>query len=211
MMKYTVAMLVIFAVLVFLKYCEGTPFRSWKAVLLTGVPLGLPDRLLQQPCVPAKAAPPVPQAQKASAYRAEMERAWRRIAGVDGVQIVGTTVHINLAESKPLPAVKNFAREVAGSASYFLRTNIQPIGVKVRISVSGKKRYEMDYLPGKGVVGEQEFCNPAPPSGRCGPIISRPGNASSAAPHQRASRRRISFAASIIARTGSPARQTDTG
>ena len=122
MIKYAVAMLVTVAVLVFLKFCEGTPFRSWKAVFLTGIPLGLLAGYYFNHAFRPK-PPPAPQAQKASAYRAEMERAWRRIAGVDDVQIVGTTVQISFAGYKPLPAVKDFAREVAGNASYFLRTN----------------------------------------------------------------------------------------
>jgi hypothetical protein len=86
-----------------------------------------------------------------------MERAWRRIAGVDGVNIVGTTVQINLADYKPLSDVKALARQAAGNASYFLKTNNQPIRVTVRISVRGKDRYELDYEPNKGVVDEQEF------------------------------------------------------
>jgi hypothetical protein len=156
MIKYILALLVSVAALVFLKFCEGTPFRSWKSVFLTAVPLGLLAGYYFNHAFPRK-PPPVPQAQKASAYRAEMERAWRRIAGVNGVRIDGTTVHISFADYKPLPEVKDFARTVAGNASFFLRTNNQPIRVKVRIAVSGKDRYELDYEPGKGVVDEQEL------------------------------------------------------
>ena len=156
MIKYAVAMLAALAVLVFLKFCEGSPIRSWKTVLLTGLPLGLLAGYYFNHAFPRQ-PPPAPQIQKASAYRAEMERSWRRIDGVDGVQIVGATVQISFAGYKPLPAVKAFAREVAGNASFFLQTNHQPIRVKVKIAVGGKDRYEMDYLPGKGVLDEQEF------------------------------------------------------
>jgi hypothetical protein len=156
MFQYFAALLVIFAVLVFLRFCEGSPFRSWKSVILTGLPVGLLAGYYLNHGFPRK-PPPVPQVQKASAYRAEMERAWRRIAGVDGVNIVGTTVQINLADYKPLSDVKALARQAAGNASYFLKTNNQPIRVTVRISVRGKDRYELDYEPNKGVVDEQEF------------------------------------------------------
>ena len=156
MLQYLAALLVIFAVLVFLKFCEGSPFRSWKSVILTGLPVALLSGYYLNHAFPHK-PPPVPQVQKASAYRAEMERAWRRIAGVDGVNIVGTTVQINLADYKPLPDVKALARQAAGNASYFLKTNNQPIRVKVKISVRGKDRYELDYEPARGVVDEQEF------------------------------------------------------
>jgi len=156
MIKYVLAFVVSFAVLVFLKFCEGSPFRSWKAVLLTGIPLALGAGYYLNHAFPAK-SPPVPQVQKAAAYRVEMERAWRRIAGVDGVNIVGTTVQVSFADYKPMPEVKDLARQFAGNASFFLQTNNQPIRVKVKISVRGADRYELDYEPGKGVVDEHEF------------------------------------------------------
>mgnify|MGYP001191664879 CR=1 FL=1 len=102
-------------------------------------------------------AAPAPQVEKASAYRAEMERAWRRIAGVNAVSIVGTTVQIGFTDYKPLPEVKSLARQVAGNAAYFLRTNNQPVRVKVKISLRGHESYELDYESNKGVVEEQEF------------------------------------------------------
>ena len=156
MIKYAVAFLASFAVLVFLKFCEGSPFRSWKSVLLTGIPLALLAGYYLNHAFPAK-APPVPQVQKAAAYRGELERTWRRIAGVDGVRIDGTTVQVNFADYKPLPEIKNYARQFAGNASFFLKTNNQPIRVKVKITVRGAERYQLDYEPGKGVVDEQEL------------------------------------------------------
>jgi hypothetical protein len=156
MFKYLAALLVSFAVLVFLKFCEGSPVRSWKAVLLTGLPLGLLAGYYFNHAFP-KPAPPVPQVEKAFAYRAEMERAWRRIAGVDGVRISGTIVQINFADYKPLPEVKDLARQFAGSAAFFLKTNNQPVHVKVRISLRGRDRYELDYESNRGVLEEQEL------------------------------------------------------
>ena len=156
MIKYGIAFLVSFAVLAFLKCCEGSPFRSWKSVLLTGIPLALGFGYYLNHAFPPK-SPPLPQVQKAGAYRLELERTWRRIAGVDKVSIAGTTVQVDLADSKPLTEVKNLARQFAGNASFFLKTNNQPIRVTVRISVRGADRYELDYDPAKGIMAEQEL------------------------------------------------------
>ncbi len=156
MIKYVIAFLASFAVLVLLKFCEGSPFRSWKSVLLTGIPLALGVGYYLNHAFPPK-SPPVPQAQKAAAYRIELERTWRQIAGVHKVKISGTTVQVDLADSKPLTEVKDLARQLAGNASFFLKTNNQPIRVKVRISVRGADRYELDYDPTKGVMAEQEL------------------------------------------------------
>ncbi len=156
MIKYVIAFLASFAVLVFLKFCEGSPFRSWKSVLLTGIPLALGVGYYLNHAFPPK-SPPVPQVRKAAAYRLELERTWRQIAGVDNVNISGTTVQVDFAEAKPLTEVKDLARQFARNASFFLKTNNQPIGVKVRISVRGANRYELDYDPAKGVTAEQEL------------------------------------------------------
>ena len=63
MIKYTLAILVTVAVLVFLKCCEGSPFRSWKSVFLTGLPLGLLAGYYFNHAFPQK-PPPVPQVQR---------------------------------------------------------------------------------------------------------------------------------------------------
>ena len=156
MIKYMASFLVAFAVLIFLKFCEGTPFRTWKSVIFTGIPLGLLAGYYFNHA-PLPRPVPLPQSPKAAAYRSELERTCRRIAGVDRASIVGTTVEMNCADYKPLPELKSIAREVGGTASYFLRTNDKPIAVKVRISVRGKDRYELELQPGKGVVDEQEL------------------------------------------------------
>jgi len=59
------------------------------------------------------------QAEKASAYKLELERTWRRIAGVDGVRIEGRTVQIDFADHKPISDLKKFGRQIAGSACLF--------------------------------------------------------------------------------------------
>ncbi len=156
MLKYLAAFLVTFAVLVFLKFCEGSPFRSWKSVLMTGIPLAfLAGYYFNHAFLPKP--PPMPQVQKASAYGQEMVRDWRRIPGVSDVNISGSIVRIDLAGFKPMSEVKSFAQMVAGNASFFLRTNNQPIHVTVKVTQQGKDRYQLEYEPNKGVVDEQEF------------------------------------------------------
>jgi hypothetical protein len=156
MLTYLAALLVTLAVLVFLKACQGSPFRSWKSVWLTGIPLGLLAGYYLNHAFPHQ-PPPLPQTEKASNYGAEMQRAWRRIPGVESVNITASTVHVNFGEYKPLEEVKGWARQFAGNAAFFLKTNDQPIRVKVRIAIGGADRYELEYQPGKGVVDEQEF------------------------------------------------------
>lgn len=156
MILYLASFLVTFAVLIFLRFCEGSPFRTWKAVVLLGIPLALLAGYYFNHAFPAK-APPKPQVEKASAYRAELERTCRRIAGVRSARIDGTTVEMDFSESKPLSELKRIAGEVGGTASYFLRTNAGPIAVKIKISVAGQDRYQAEYLPGRGVWNEQEF------------------------------------------------------
>ena len=156
MIAYIATFLLTFAVLIFLKFCEGSPFRSWKSVVLTGIPLALLAGYYFNHAFPRKAAP-LPQAEKASAYKMELERTWRRIAGVDGISIEGRTVQIDFADYKPISDLKQLARQFAGNAAYFLKTNNQPVRVTVKISLRGKPRYEMEYQSDKGVLDEQEF------------------------------------------------------
>src|SRR5437899_10808948 len=108
MMKYVAALPVVLAMLVFLKYCEGSPFRTWKSVFLTGVPLGLMAGYYFSCALPAK-PPPLPQAQKAAAYLAELERNFRRIAGVAEASIVGTIVQMDFEQDQPLAELKRIA------------------------------------------------------------------------------------------------------
>ncbi len=156
MIKYVAAFLVTFAVLAFLKFCEGSPVRRWRAVILIGIPLSLLAGYYFNHAFPAKAAP-APQTEKASAYRAELERTCRRIAGVDAAKIDGTTIEMNFAQPKSISELREVASQVGGTASYFLRTNNQPIAVRVRISVAGQDRYQADFQPGKGIWNEQQF------------------------------------------------------
>lgn len=155
-MVYLITFLISFAILVFLKFCEGSPVRSWKVVFLIGLPLGWAAGWYFIHALPAKAVP-VSQAQKASAYKAELERTYRRIAGVDSASIEDSIVRINFTENKPLPELKRIAMECGGTAAYFLRTGNQNSKVTVHLTVRGADRYEMDFDPNGGVANEKVY------------------------------------------------------
>src|SRR4051794_523935 len=110
MIIYIVTFSVIFALLIFLKFCEGTPIRSWLTVFLIGIPLSLLTGYYFNHFL-LKKQEPLPQSVKASAYRLELERTVRRIDGVDQASIEGSTINMNFAKDKPLADLKRIARE----------------------------------------------------------------------------------------------------
>ncbi len=154
-MKYAIIALVVFAILSFLKYCEGTPVRSWKMVGLAGVPISL---LL---CYYAGHALPRPrprqtQTERVAVNRAELARDFSHMAGVNQAVIDGRIVRIDLAAGKSPDEIKNFARQIAGTSAYFLspdQTNL----VTVLISVNGQQRYELNYRGRAGIVDETSY------------------------------------------------------
>ena len=88
-MKYAIVALIVFAILIFLKFCEGSPFRSWKSVILTGIPLSFIIGYYLGHAFPAPAPPP-PRSERILAYRAELQRNLRHIAGVKQAAIHGS-------------------------------------------------------------------------------------------------------------------------
>jgi MFS family permease len=153
---YIITFVVIFGVLIVLKFVEGSPVRSWTAVFLIGIPLGLLGGYWFNHALPEKPAP-LPQSVKASAYRQELERTVRRIAGVDSASIEGTTIRMNFAQEKPMTELRSIAMQVGGTASYFLRTNDKNAQVTVHMTVQGRDRYEVDFGDKGGLSNEQTF------------------------------------------------------
>lgn len=68
-MKYAVACLLVCAVLVLLKFLEGSPIRSWKAVILTAIPLSFAACWYLSWAFPAP-PPPQPRAERVAANKA---------------------------------------------------------------------------------------------------------------------------------------------
>lgn len=145
-----------FAVLIFLKFCEGSPIRSWKAVVLVGLPLAAGAGWYFNHAFPAK-APPLPRSAKADAYRQELERTFRRIDGVDQASFVGTNIELNFTQDKPTAELKRLAAQTGGNATWFLKTNRNPVQVTVHITVQGRDRLEMTFDSAKGVIDGREF------------------------------------------------------
>jgi len=154
-LKYSLACLVIVAILAFLKFSEGSPIRSWKTVCFTAIPLGF-ITCYYISCAFPPPPPRATQSEKGSAYRAELERTFRRIAGVDRASFHGSVVEMNFAEDKPLDELKSIARQTGGTAAHFLKDGKSNL-VKVHITVRGRKRYEMEYDTKLGVVFEASY------------------------------------------------------
>ena len=153
-MKYAVACLLVCAVLVLLKFLEGSPIRSWKAVILTAIPLSFSVCLYLSWAFPAP--PPQPRAEKVAANKAELERTFRRIAGANYAKIDGPLIYLNFAEDKPLSEFKNIARWTGGAAAHFMQmynTN----RVAVFVTVNGRNRLALVYDTQTGVVDETAF------------------------------------------------------
>src|SRR5580704_10933756 len=156
MLLYLATFAVIFSVLIFLKFCEGSPIRSWKSVVLVGLVLSVALGWYFHHAFPAKAAP-LPQSVKADAYRQELERTFRRIDGVDRASFTGTNIEMNFSQDKPISELKKIAVETAGSATWFLKTNQTSVRVTINITVQGRDRLQMTLDSAKGVTEEQEF------------------------------------------------------
>lgn len=154
-MKYAVVCLVVFAFLGCLKFFEGSPFRSWKAVLFTAIPLSFVVCYYISCAFPAPPPPP-PRTEKVAANKAELERTFRRIAGVSGASINGQEIRLDFAQDKPLSEFKQIARQTGGTAANFLSIN-KTNRMFVFITVNGRNRYELVYDTQTGVVDETSF------------------------------------------------------
>lgn len=154
-MKLAIVILVVFAILIFLKFCEGSPLRSWKAVLLTGVPM------IFLVCYYLNHAFPKPvshqsHAQRITANLAELKRNFSHIAGVKTANIAGNEISLDFAENKSLDVFRKDAAAVAGTAAYYLDfkgTN----QLFVQINVNERHCCTFTYQPGAGIVDETVF------------------------------------------------------
>jgi hypothetical protein len=154
-MKYAVACVLIFAVLALLRFFEGSPIRSWKAIVLTGIPLSFIVCYYLSCAFPAP-PPPQPRSEKVAVNKAELERTFRRIAGVNYAKIEGPLIYLNFVEDKPLSEFKSIARQTGGTAAHLLQmynTN----RVVVFVTVNGQNRYALVYDTQTGIVDETTF------------------------------------------------------
>ena len=151
-MKFALACLVVFAVLIFLRYCEGSPVRTWKAVVLAGVLLSVAVCYYVRWAFPPP-PPPQPREEKIALNQAELERTFRRIAGVRAASIEGPVVRLDFAEDKPVEEFRRIAQSTCGTAAHFLslyKTN----RMVIFISVNGRQRFALAYDTQRGVLDE---------------------------------------------------------
>ena len=154
-MKLAIVILVVFAILIFLKLCEGSPLRSWKAVFLTGIPLVFLVCYYLNHAFP-KPASHQSHAQRIAANCAELKRNFSHIAGVKAATIAGNKISLDFAENQSLDILRKDAEAVAGTAAYFLdfsRTN----QIFIQINVNERHRYTFTYQPTVGIVDETSF------------------------------------------------------
>jgi hypothetical protein len=154
-LKFIAVCVIIYAILIALKFVEDSPIRSWKAVIFVGIPLCVIGCFCVQRVFPPP-PPPQPRTERVSINKAELERTIRRIEGVDRAKIDGNILEINFAQPTPMEHLKEKARWVGGAAGYFLQ-NGRTNHVTVRMSVQGRIRYRLEYEAGKGMVDEEEY------------------------------------------------------
>lgn len=156
MIFYLAAFAGSFLVLGLLKFVQDSPVRSWKTVVIGGVVLGLAAGYYANHAFPKK-APPAPAAQKVEAYRAELERTFRRINGVDAATVEGTNIFIDFGQDKTSDELKQIAMQCGGSAAYFFQTGSGDSGIEIHLTVKGQDRYEMNFSTRHGVTSEKAY------------------------------------------------------
>lgn len=156
MISYLAAFCIGLAVLGLLKFVQDSPVRSWKVVMAGTLGFGAMGGYYCHHAFPAK-APPAPAAQKVEAYRAELERTFRRIDGVDNALVQNSAIWINFTRDKPLEQLKQIALQCGATAAYFFRINNPNSKVSVHITVQNNDRYEMTYAVKGGVQDEKVY------------------------------------------------------
>lgn len=153
MNKYVIICAAIFGFLIFLKFVEGSPVRSWVSALLTATVLSVLVCLYLNWAMP-KPAPLAPASQKFDRYRSELRRDFSRMSGVASAKVDGSTVQIDLASDKSMDEIKRMAQYAAATTASFLDDGRRN-PIVVQMSVRGRQRYQVTYEARRGVVAEQ--------------------------------------------------------
>lgn len=154
-MTLAIVILIVFAVLIFLKFCEGSPVRSWKAVFLIGAPLAFGIFYYWNHAFPHSVSHQT-HAQRLAVNRAELQRNFNHIAGVKSANIVSNEISLDYAANQPLTVFRENARNAAGTLAYalgFTKTN----HIIVQVAVNEQRRYTFTYQPAVGIVDETGF------------------------------------------------------
>ena|GEM_PF-4049815 len=155
MTEYIAACAIIFAFLIFLKFVQDSPVRSWKAAFITAILLSVAVCYYLKWFFPAP-PPSLPRSQKVIAYAAELQRTFRHIEGVDQASIVVSTIKINFAVEKSLDELKRIAMHCGYTAASFLRDK-KDFKITVHLTVRGDDRYQVVIPADGGAIEEQTF------------------------------------------------------
>ena len=151
-MKFALACVLVFAILGFLRCCEGSPVRTWKAVFISGTLLCIAVCYYLNWAYPPP--PPLPpRAEKVALNKAELERTFRHIAGVHAASIEGSVVRLDFREDKPMAELRRIALSTCGTAAHFLGLH-ETNRMSVFITVNGRQRIALVYDTRQGVMEE---------------------------------------------------------
>ena len=124
-MTFALISLIVFAILVFLKFCEDSPVRSWRMVVIAGVFLSLTISYYFNHAFP-KPAPRQSPAERIAVNRAELQRDFRHMAGVKAVRIDDRRIEFDLAGNQPANELKSFVHD-AGSGGICQRVAVASV------------------------------------------------------------------------------------
>ena len=151
-MRYAITCIIVLGFLTLLRFLDGSPIRTWRAVLLTGLPLAFVVCYYLS-CAFPPPPPPQPRAVKVDLNKAELERTIRRIEGVRWGQIDRGIVQMDFAVEKSRDQLKQIALSVGVTTAHFMRmweTN----RVMVIMTINGRNRYAVVYDTGQGIIAE---------------------------------------------------------
>jgi len=154
-MRYVMACILAFGVLTLLRFVEGSPLRSWKAVFLTGFPLAF-VACYYLCCAFPSPPPPQPREAKVNLNGAELERTIRRIQDVQWGQIDEGIIQMDFARDKSREQLKQIALSVGVTAAHFMKT-WETNRIMVIMTINGQHRYAVVYDTQLGIIAEPDL------------------------------------------------------
>jgi hypothetical protein len=154
-MWYVIACLLVLGSLTLLRFTEGSPIRSWKAVFLTGLPLAFVVCYYRS-CAFPPLPPPQSRSEKVALNKAELERTIRRVQGVRWGRIDEGIIQMDFSEEKSREQLKQIALSVGVTTAHFMRT-WETNRVMVIMTINGGNRYAAVYDTRLGIIEEPDL------------------------------------------------------
>jgi len=151
-MRYAIACILVLGFLTLLRFLDGSPIRSWKAVFLTGLPLAFVVCYYLSCAFPPPPSPQ-PRAVKVELNKAELERTIRRIEGVRWGQIDRGIIQMDFSVEKSRDQLKQIALSVGITTAQFMRMS-DTNRVMVVMTINGRNRYAVVYDTHAGIIDE---------------------------------------------------------